>query len=391
MANLPSTSLLAPNNHLWLVLEHTDCSESSLKDFVQLMEVTQEKVNSEILKGNHTWQPVCGKDDNKSVLGLRKEEQINLFALTSGLFGLGEKTEEAEQILQSKSHDEQEQPNSALNSIVYQVIATSASIFSQCQRLSFAGEEEIVEMEEADILAEHTHLCTICGKEFRRDGNLRIHMRSHGDQQYKSHRTLTSRRPKERRSYYSCPFQGCRHNRHHPSFKHLKSMVSLRNHYRRSHCAKMYACNNCGKEFSFVGDLKTHGNKCGHSTWHCSCTLTFSRRDKLLRHVALGRQGHKPVPPSPAIVAPNGENSGGNDKTLENSAQDLNNFAAQDSPFLTEGLHGYGNDQDVLLMGVGVNSIEESEYADERMQSEINFSSESYASLFWQHGDLLWL
>ncbi|GLJ12683.1 hypothetical protein SUGI_0195730 [Cryptomeria japonica] len=361
------------------------------KGFSEVMEVIEREIFSQEVE--NSWQPFSGNDGDKSVLGNGDEGETNLFSLTSELSWLGDKAEEVKCFLQNESHD---QANSNLNSIIYQVIATSASILSQCQRLSFAGEEEIVEMEAAEILAEHSHLCSICGKEFRRDGNVRIHMRSHGEQ-YKSKEALTSNRLKDRsRSYYSCPSQGCRHNRRHPNFKHLKSMVSMRNHYRRRHCAKMYTCNNCGKEFSFVGDLKTHGNKCGHSTWRCSCNLTFTTRNKLLRHVALGRQGHKLVLLAPAVAAHNGENSTDIDKTPEHSAQDLNNFAAQDSPILTEGLPSYGNGQDVLMMGAGWNGIEESQYGYERMESEVIFSSEDsegselYASLFWQRGDLLW-
>ncbi|GLJ12686.1 hypothetical protein SUGI_0195790 [Cryptomeria japonica] len=290
------------------------------------------------------------------------EGETNLFALTSELSWLGEKAEEVERFLQSESHDEEHQANSTLNSIICQVITTSTSILSQCQRLSSAS-EEVIEMEEADILAEQSHLCSICGKEFRRDGNVRIHMRSHGDP-YKSKKTLISSRRKDRKSSYSCPFQGCRYNRRHPYFKRLKSTVSLRNHYRRSHCAKI---------------------------------LSFSTRNKLLRHVALGRQGHKPVLSAPVATSGHAENSSGDDKTPEHYAEEINNvFAVQDSPILTESPPGFGSDEDVLMMGVGLKATEQNEYGDERIESEFTFSgedsegSELYASLFWQNGDLIW-
>ncbi|GLJ12682.1 hypothetical protein SUGI_0195720 [Cryptomeria japonica] len=279
---------------------------------MEIGNIVKETIRNENLSddGDKSWKPVCCNDDDKFGLEDGNEGETNLFALSAELSWLGEKAEEVKRFLQSESHDVQEQPNS----IICHEIVTSSSIFSQChQSLSFPGGEEIVEMEEADILAEHTHLCSICGKEFRRDGNVRIHMRSHGEE-YKSKKTLTSSKPKDQKSFYSCPFQGCTHNRRHPNFKHLKSMASLRNHYRRTHCARIYACNNCGKEFSFLGDLKTHGNKCGHSKWQCSCSLSFSTRNKLLRHLGLGCHGHKPVPPAPAVSALNGENSTGNDK-----------------------------------------------------------------------------
>ncbi|GLJ28745.1 hypothetical protein SUGI_0566580 [Cryptomeria japonica] len=339
----------------------------------------EDRIKSGILKGEQSRQPMCGKEDDKSVVGVghSKEEETNLFSMTCGV---GEKSDEVE----SRSLQSESQANSALNSISCQVIATSSSDLSQCQRLSFAGEEEleeIVEMEEAEILAEQSHLCSICGKEFRRAGNVRVHMRSHGEQ-YKTREALVSicSTAKVGRSYYSCPFQGCRHNRRHPNFKHLKSDVSVKNHYRRSHCAKIYACNNCGKEFSLVGDLKSHANKCGRSLWRCSCTLTFSTRNKLLRHVGKGGQGHKRLPNH-------------SDKTPQHSVQDLNDLSIS-----TEFPPGHGSDKDVLMMGVGCNDIQrQSEYGyDTIEQSDFTFSSEDseaskfYASLFRNHADPLW-
>ena len=41
---------------------------------------------------------------------------------------------------------------------------------------------EVVEMDAVEILAEHTHFCDFCGKGFKRDANLRMHMRGHGDE-----------------------------------------------------------------------------------------------------------------------------------------------------------------------------------------------------------------
>ncbi|CDP19318.1 unnamed protein product [Coffea canephora] len=44
------------------------------------------------------------------------------------------------------------------------------------------GSYEILQLEKEEILAPHTHFCTICGKGFKRDANLRMHMRGHGDE-----------------------------------------------------------------------------------------------------------------------------------------------------------------------------------------------------------------
>ena len=56
------------------------------------------------------------------------------------------------------------------------------------------GSYELIEMDAMEILAEHTHFCEICGKGFKRDANLRMHMRGHGDE-YKTAEALA--RPKQ--------------------------------------------------------------------------------------------------------------------------------------------------------------------------------------------------
>lgn len=73
---------------------------------------------------------------------------------------------------------------------------------------------EIVELDAVELLAEHIHFCDICGKGFKRDANLRMHMRAHGNQ-YKTLRALARPEsrcpepsPSKKRTRFSCPFEG---------------------------------------------------------------------------------------------------------------------------------------------------------------------------------------
>ena len=160
---------------------------------------------------------------------------------------------------------------------------------------------EAIELDAVELLAEHVHFCDICGKGFKRDANLRMHMRAHGNE-FKIFEALakpdkgdkTSSASLAGKTKFSCPFEGCNRNKKHCKFKPLKSVICVRSHFKRSHCPKMYSCNRCNnKSFSVVADLKSHLKNCGESRWKCSCGTSFSRKDKLFGHMALF-EGHMP-------------------------------------------------------------------------------------------------
>ncbi|EHA8589315.1 putative Zinc finger protein STOP1 [Cocos nucifera] len=119
-----------------------------------------------------------------------------------------------------------------------------------------------------------------------------MHMRGHGDE-YKTPAALT--KPRNEASSepvlvkrHSCPVVGCKRNKEHEKLQPLKTILCVKNHYKRSHCDKSYTCNRCNtKKFSVLADLKTHEKHCGCDRWLRSCGTLFSRKDKLLGHVNL--------------------------------------------------------------------------------------------------------
>ncbi|CAL4945356.1 unnamed protein product [Urochloa decumbens] len=214
------------------------------------------------------------------------------------------------------------------------------------ERLPPAGSYEVIELDKDEILAPHVHSCKVCGKGFKRDANLRMHMRGHGEE-YKTPAALAkpgagagrdAPAAAMSRRLYSCPFVGCKRNREHRSFQPLKTAVCVKNHYRRSHCDKSYTCRRCNvKRFSVLADLRTHEKHCGRDRWVCSCGTSFSRKDKLFGHVA-AFDGHAPALPPPEeedqdhLSAANGIIGTGSDqRPMDNNTEAVSRMANMQS------------------------------------------------------------
>ena len=216
----------------------------------------------------------------------------------------------------------------------------------------FDPDWEIVELDAMELLAEHIHFCEICGKGFKRDANLRMHMRAHGNQ-FKTPEALAKPLDvvvgadhRAKRTRFSCPYDGCVRNKMHKKFRALKSLICVKNHFKRSHCPKMFSCNRCNKKsFSVMADLKSHLKHCGESKWRCSCGTTFSRKDKLFGHMALF-EGHMPAVPDdacPTTATTSGMDEDGesNQISKDGNLQNGSNGSSDDGSFESF-LDGFG-------------------------------------------------
>ncbi|KAE8665974.1 transducin family protein [Hibiscus syriacus] len=170
--------------------------------------------------------------------------------------------------------------SSEITAAVHQIIVNGAAPLSCAQKVHFPnaapvpnsspeplklksddydeGDSEVIKLDAVELLAEHLHFCEICGKGFKR--RLRMHMRAHGDQ-YKTTEALSKKsevKNPSRSTRFSCPYDGCNWNKKHLKFRPLKSVICVRNHFKRSHCPKMYSYNRKDKLFGHISLFEGH-------------------------------------------------------------------------------------------------------------------------------------
>ncbi|MBA0761007.1 hypothetical protein Gotri_023713, partial [Gossypium trilobum] len=136
-------------------------------------------------------------------------------------------------------------------------------------------QSETIELNAVELLSEHLRFYEICGKGFKRDANLRMHMRALGNQ-YKTPEALAKK-----------PENGS---------EVKKSGTISREAIVRKGTAAINK-----KKISVLADLKSHLKHCAGSSggeeskkWKCSCGNSFCRKDKLFRHLSLF-EGHMPA------------------------------------------------------------------------------------------------
>ncbi|XP_010680535.3 zinc finger protein STOP1 homolog [Beta vulgaris subsp. vulgaris] len=202
------------------------------------------------------------------------------------------------------SRPESDTISSELTSAIHHIIINGAALLSSSSHTpkSDAQDFEIVELDVMELTADHSHTCHVCGKGFKRDANLRMHMRAHGEK-FKTLESLSNPNNNHNNNNnvkvrFSCPYVGCNRNKKHKDFRPLKSVVCVKNHFRRSHCPKKYSCSRCKKKcFSMLSDLKNHMKHCNvedENQWICSCGIKFLKKDDLFEHMGLF-EGHMPI------------------------------------------------------------------------------------------------
>ncbi|KAI7736869.1 hypothetical protein M8C21_014410 [Ambrosia artemisiifolia] len=201
--------------------------------------------------------------------------------------------------------------NPSQSHLNFNPLTTPALLKTEANEEHIEDDLDIVELDAVELLAEHLHFCEFCGKGFKRDANLRMHMRAHGNRfktleaLSKPDKSVDSEVIGVKTTRFSCPFAGCHK-----------------------------------KNFSVLADLKSHLKHCGETKWKCSCGTSFSRKDKLFGHIALF-EGHMPAMPLVPEVA---VEDGGRGKGV----------ALQPLPPVVEGVEGVEwVDDDMLFDGLG--------------------------------------
>ncbi|XP_058092845.1 uncharacterized protein LOC131239257 [Magnolia sinica] len=171
---------------------------------------------------------------------------------------------------------------------------------------------EVIALSPETLTAINRYICVICNKEFQRDHNLQMHLRTHNlpQQLLQQQQQELERRAREeeeaagRKRVYICPEPTC--DRHDPA-RALGDPTAIKMHYRRKHGEKKWKCGRCEREYAVEADWKTHSKTCGRSRrmgHRCGCGSVFSRKNSFIAHRAFCDA--LAVPSSPSSGADSG-------------------------------------------------------------------------------------
>ncbi|KAH3778804.1 ATM interactor-like isoform X1 [Dreissena polymorpha] len=127
-----------------------------------------------------------------------------------------------------------------------------------------------------------------CSKTFSNKGNLHMHLiKSHGeiknDRDASIYQGCKGTGPSVR---FHCPVEPCMYNK--GAKKYWATLQLVRQHFKRVHAERKFACSKCSSKFSCEYDLNRHLSVCGVMYSCGSCPVKYTTKEALLMHCKRG-------------------------------------------------------------------------------------------------------